>query len=193
MKNGGVSKQLKKLTISAMFTALGVIFNCAGSVIEVLDITCAFISSIFVLLALHEFGSFYPWLIYIATGLLSVIIFPQGVASWVFVAYIGYYPMLKKTCEKLSSPIAWLIKILSLNIALAIAVVILNFVFFGFGSFKTIPEAFYKIFGDPMFGKWFAYLFYASVNFVFVLYDIALTRTIKIYNLKLRDKMKFLR
>jgi hypothetical protein len=121
-----------------------------------------------------------------------VILTPYGMAGWFYIAFFGYYPMVKEKVERLKRPIAWLIKMLTLNAALFLCVVITYLLFFA-QSGGGLVDAFYKIFGDAEFGKIFAAFMVVAVNVVFVVYDIALTMMISTYINKLRHRFKFLR
>ena len=70
------SLQVKYLTVSAMLSALGVVMLGLGAVIEVLDITVAVIASLLVTYAVIEIGGPYPWLIWIVTSIVALLILP---------------------------------------------------------------------------------------------------------------------
>ena len=69
--------ETKKLTLSAVLCALGVVFMALGSVIEVMDLSvCAFASLIVVFVYL-EIGVPYALGVYLATALSSMLIIPS--------------------------------------------------------------------------------------------------------------------
>ena len=70
------SVQVKYLTVSAMLCALSVIILGLGAVIEVLDISVAVIASLFVVYAIIEIGGAYPWLIWIVTSIIALLLLP---------------------------------------------------------------------------------------------------------------------
>ena len=188
----GVSQKTKKLTLSAVLCALGVVLLSIGSLIQTVDLSAAALASFLCIFAVIELGGAYSWSVYAVTGLLSVILTPYGMAGWFYIAFFGYYPIVKEKVERLRKPIAWIIKMLTLNAALFLCVVISYFLFFA-QSGGGLADAFFKIFGDEDLGKIFAIGMVVAVNVVFVIYDIALTLMISTYINKLRYRFKFLR
>ena len=188
----GVSKQTKNLTLCALLAAIGVALIFLGSVIEVLDLSVAAMASFFCIFAVIELGGAYPWLLYAVTSLLSVILMPYTMGGWFYLLFFGYYPILKEKLERLKKPIAWCLKLVILNAALLISVALAYFLFFGQTDGNLI-DAFIYVFGGEGYGEILALGVYVLVNVVFILYDIALTRLITFYFIKLRRRFKFLR
>ena len=188
----GVSHKTKKMTLCALFAAMGVALIFLGSVIEVLDLSVAAFASFFCIFAVIELGGAYPWLLYAVTSLLAVILMPYTMGGWFYLLFFGYYPILKEKLERLKKPIAWGLKLVILNVALLISVALAYFLFFGQTDGNLI-DAFVYIFGGEGFGEIFAFGVYALVNVVFIIYDIALTKLITFYFIKLRHRFKFLR
>ena len=127
----GVSHKTKKTTLAALLAAMGVALIFLGSVIEVLDLSVAALASFFCIFAVIELGGAYPWLLYAVTSLLSVILMPYTMGGWFYLLFFGYYPILKEKLERLKKPIAWCLKLVILNVALLISVVLAYFLFFG--------------------------------------------------------------
>lgn len=185
----GIPQKTKRLTASAVLSAMGVALLLIGSLIETLDLSMAAMASFFCVFAVLEFGGAYPWLIYAVTGILSVIFMPQGMGGWFYILFFGYYPILKDKLQRLKAPIAWTLKILLLNLALILSLVFASFVFYN----GNLYETFMLMFGDEGWGIYAAIGVYVLVNFVFVIYDIALNRLIVFYFVKIRSKFKFLK
>ena len=188
----GVSQKTKKLTLSAVICALGVVLLSIGSLVQTVDLSAAALASFMCIFAVIELGGAYPWAIYVVTGLLSVILTPYGMAGWFYIAFFGYYPMVKEKLERLPKFFSWVLKILVLNVALFLCVLISYFLFFA-SSGGGLMDAFFKIFGDEGFAEIFAVAMVFAVNAVFVIYDIALTSVISMYINRLRHRFKFLR
>lgn len=188
----GVSQKTKKLTLGAVICALGVVLLSIGSLVQTVDLSAAALASIMCIFAVIELGGAYPWAIFVVTGLLSVILTPYGMAGWFYIAFFGYYPMVKEKVERLPKLWAWVLKILVLNIALFLCVVISYFLFFA-STGGGLTDAFVKIFGESDLGEIFAVAMVLAVNVVFVVYDVALTMIISTYINRLRHRFKFLR
>ena len=175
-------KATKKLTVSAMAVALGVAFSALGSVVSVLDLTAATLASLLVAFVYIEVGSPYTWLVWLATSLISFIIFPHSLVWLVYLTLFGIYPILKGYIERTPRPIWWLLKLLYLNamlLLLAFFAEALTGVPF-FGDLDTLPVAL------PI-----AYaIMWAVMNLAFVLYDILIVKMVRFYKIKIRPKIE---
>ena len=170
-----IRRRTKYLTVSAMLVALGVVCMSLGSLVDVLDLTTAVLSSMLCIYAVIEMGGSYPWAIWLATSILSLILLPIKTPAVFYAAFFGFYPILKEKLERRSRPLAWTLKILAYHLSLGVIVVI--FLWFLPGQISEEP---------PFFG---AILYVASL-LVFLLYDVALTRLITFYLIRLRHRFR---
>lgn len=170
-------EKTKRLTVCAMLAALGVVLLYLGSMVEVLDISMAVIVSLFCVFAVIEYGGAAPWLVYSVTGVLSLILLAHKPAPAVmYILFFGYYPILKEKLEKLPVAISWILKELIFHVALAIMLVLGHF--FMAGSEDMNPLLFYV-----------AFILLAEI--AFPLYDLAMSRLITLYLVKLRKRFRF--
>ena len=181
----GISNKTKKLTLGAILAAMGVALLFIGSFIETLDLTMAALASFFCIFAVIELGGAYPWLIFAVTGVLSVVLMPYSLTGWFYLLFFGYYPILKAKLERLSRPISWFLKVLVLNFALIVCVIVAYFLFFGSSGEGNILSAFTLVFGESDAGEAMAIAVYLLANVTFIVYDIALTKLITVYFLKI--------
>ena len=72
-----IRKRTKYLTVCAMLCALSVIILSLGSLIEVLDISVAVFASLLCIYAVIEIGGAYPWLVWLVTSVLALLLLPQ--------------------------------------------------------------------------------------------------------------------
>ena len=172
----GVRKQTKYLTVSAMLCALGVILLSLGSLVEVLDITTAVLASLLCVYAVIEMGGAYPWLIWIVTSILALLLLPQKTPALFYALLAGFYPILKEKIEKLSRPIAWVLKLTVLHLSLGLI---------GLGVWVFFPSVL-----DMGGTKWMLVALYLASILCFVLYDVALSRMITFYLFKLRNRFR---
>lgn len=182
---GGVNKNLKKLTMGALLSAIGVALLSIGGIIQTVDLSAAALASFICIFAVIEMNGAYAWMIYAVTGILAAIIMPHNMGAWFYILFFGYYPMLKEKIEKLRKPLAWTLKMLLLNIALVIGLVCIGFFMYGgqkgfFDLINTIMET--------NFGTAATIGVIVLVEATFVIYDIALTRLISYYIFKLRHR-----
>ena len=178
-RNTNTKQSIKQLTVCSMLVALGVIFLGIGSLLEVLDISMAVIASLCVIIAVIEYGKSAPWLVYAATSVLSFILLMYNPLPAIFFSLsFGFYPILKEKLERKPKVISWLLKEIIFNVCLAIIMVIYLLIFYQ-GTSLSIPF------------PWLIVLAILLCEGVFILYDIALTRMITFYVIKLRHRFKF--
>lgn len=187
----GISQRTKKLTLGAMLSAIGAVVLLLGSLFQVIDLSMAAIASLVCIIAVIELGTGWAWGIYAVVGLISVLLRPASFAPWVYVAFLGYYPIIKEKVEKLPRAISWLLKVVCFNVSL-IACMLVGFKFLMAGSSTDLFEFFNNIMGFAGAGQTVAIGVYVFINAVFVIYDIALTRLISFYIFRLRHKLRFL-
>ena len=167
----------KKLTTCALLSALGVILLYIGSLIEAVDISMAVFASLLGVIAVIEYGRGAAWSVFLATAVLGCILAPPwgGFGGTLYyVAFFGFYPILKESFEKMSKVKCWICKEAVFNVCLAVMIAVLKMLLF---SKVTIPTAMYVI-------------VVVLCEIVFILYDIALTRLITFYIYRLRDRLK---
>ncbi len=171
--NESNAQRTKRLAVCAMLSALGVVILGIGSLISVMDISMAVIASLFCIFAVIEYGGAAPWLVFLVTGVLSLLL-PQKAPAAMYLLFFGYYPILKEKLEKHSKTVAWILKEVIFQIALAGMLLLYHFVFMATG---TIP--------------WSMYLILAVIaEIVFPIYDFALTRLITLYIYRLRKRFR---
>lgn len=170
-------QQTRKLVVSAMLCALGVIILMLGSLIEVLDLSVSVIASLLCIWAVIEIGGMYPWMIWIVTSVLAILLLPQKTPALFYALFAGFYPMVKEKLEKRFRPaIAFPIKLGVFHISLLLM----------YGVFKLfIPAAL-----EGLVMGWFLLALYVGAVAVFIIYDYALTRLISGYLFRLRKYFK---
>ena len=187
----GISKRTKKLTLGAMLAAIGAALLLIGSLFQVIDLSMAAIASFVCVIAVIELGTGWAWMIYGVVGVISVLLRPTSFAPWVYVVFLGYYPIIKERIERLKKPLAWTLKMISFNVSLIACCTVAYFLLTAEKP-ENVFDFFNTLLGVPTAGTAVAIGLYVFVNFVFVIYDIALTRLISTYLFRLRDKFKFL-
>ena len=170
-----MNKKTKSIALAAVMAALCVIILLLGSVLTVLDLSCAAAASLLVILCVIELDGYYPWLVWGVVSLISLLLLPDKFGALVFFAFAGHYPILKQHIERIPGALQWVIKILLFNMLLT-----------------AILAASRFILGIPEEELGFSFMVYGICNLTFVLYDIALTRLISLYIFKLRKRFKFI-
>ena len=167
-------KSTKKITLCALLSALGVVILYIGGLIEVLDISMAVIASFTCVVAVIELGGSAPWFVWGATSVLSLIIIPQKLSALMYLVFFGFYPIIKEKLERIKNiPLLWLIKVVIFNAAIFAVTAISKWFF-------MIEESIFV----------FEIIFFALANLTLILYDIAMTRVISFYIIRLRKRLR---
>ena len=159
-----------------MLSALGVVVLYLGAIVEVLDLSLAALAPVLVIYVAIELGGSWPWLVYLVTGLLSLLLLPQKFGAAVYLLFTGFYPMVKKWAEqRLPRLLSLLVKLGVFTVSLLVA--------WGVLRVLALPLDF----GLPI-----PYVAAFAVV-TFLLYDFVLTRFISIYVYRWRHKLRFRR
>ncbi len=168
-------KKTKKLTLSAMMVALGVIFLIIGANVEVLDLAMGAVASIIMIFVHIELGSPYTWLVWLATSVLALLLGTANLLSglW-YLLLFGIWPILKAYIERLPR-VVWLIpKLLYANAAF-FAVIGLWVLIFGASPFAI----------DAL---WLKITALIVGNVAFIVYDLFVTAVARVYLLKYQKR-----
>ncbi len=168
-------RPVKKITISAMATALGSALMAIGAVWELVDMALAALASFLVVIILIEVGSPYPWLVWITTSLITFLFFP-GSTVWLMYFVFGVFPILKYYIEKLKRLFWFPLKLIYVNACIIGLMYAMDFIF-GLPLFET----------DLLILK---IALYAVLNVAFFAYDRLLTLLVRLYNEKYRHRFR---
>ena len=170
-------RETRHLATAAVLAALATVLLGVGALFDVLDISMAFLASLTVTFAVIELGGYYPYLVYLATSVLAFLLLPNKSPALFFAAFTGYYPILKYLFESyFARPVAWLFKFFSFAVAVLAA---------GFLAVRVL--SLFEWVWNPL----FLLLIPLSLLFFF-LYDVALTRLITVYLVRLARYFRFL-
>ena len=177
MARNNTRLQVQSLTVSAMLCALGVVILALGALIEVIDLSVGVIASLLCIFAVIELKGAYPWMIWLVTSIVGYLLLPLKTPVIFYALFFGFYPIIKEKAEKLSSPLSWVVKLITLHVSLLVILLTL-WLFF--------PELL-----SGMGQLLFLVGMYVASLVVFVLYDVALTRIITFYFIRLRHRFRF--
>lgn len=161
------------LALSAMFTALGVAILYLGCFIEVMELTVAAVASLLILLSVIEMGKGKATLIWLATSILAFLLLPTKFIALEYAFFIGSYPLVKAIAERYSRLPSWIIKIVFVNLALGLLILLGHYVF-----------------GYPIESMWMLVATFLLATFTGVILDIALTRLVTLYLERLRRTLR---
>ena len=169
-------KKNNKITFSAMMAALSCTFMFL-SYFPYLTYAIPGIAGMFIMAIVIEINC--KWAIggFLASAFF-VLLFAEIESAFMFVGFLGYYPIVKAAVERLRKPIIeWIIKIVCFNVAVLIVYLLLSKI----TGFST--EEFGKF---AEYGLW---ILLAAGNVVFVVYDIAVSRVAMMYMGVIRPKL----
>lgn len=159
-----------KVALGGVATALSMVLMLIAGVTSTLVYAIPMFVGMLLIVLVIETGKGLATAVYIAVSILSLLILGNKEAAIMYVAFFGYYPILKGIIERYSKTVlSWIIKYMVFNIAMV-------------GAYFIITKIFMISFEDiASFGKWALPLLLFAGNVVFAMYDVLLTRLITIY------------
>jgi len=171
---------VKKLSVASLLTALSVVSLFVASVWPV-RIAMTALASVLTAVIVMECNHKYAWLSYLAVSIIAFLMIPKKSVVYVYIAFLGYYPIIKLYIERLDRLLhEWIIKILFFSGMQVLA-------YFGLVTF--FMSAINSGITDLIFKN--LALVVATLEVLFVVYDLALSYFIGFYNTRLRGYFKF--
>ncbi|MDW7658748.1 MAG: hypothetical protein SCM11_16390 [Bacillota bacterium] len=168
---GGRSRS-REIAYGGMTGALILLALTASAWLPTADLALLSITSLALAIAVIETGRRSAWIIYAATGLISLA-WPGLAFSWPFLIFFGPYPLLRASLDSRFTPtIAWLTRILTGLTLTGLAI--------GFFGLSVVRE------NSERFGIWLWGLLPVGSVLVISLYDLALGMMIHFYGKHLR-------
>ncbi len=168
------SQRVKYLTVAAMLSALGVVLLWLGSFLDVLDLSTAALASLLCVYAVIELGGAYPWMIWLCTSLLALLLLPQKSPAIFYALFAGFYPIVKEKAEKLPRVCGYVVKLVVFHLSLGVIVLAIKLFLPGLIEGQWAP--------------WMPIALYVLALITFLLFDYALTKLITLYIYRFRGK-----
>ena len=156
-----------------MLIAVGVVAIVLGSLLDVLDLCTAAFTALLCVVVMIEYGKLYPWGVYLATALLSLMLAPQKGAAMVYAAF-GYYPILKAYIERLPRVAE---KVVKGALFLTLELILITLTDLITGADELMPWYYYAV----LYVMGFATLW---------LYDVLISRLVSRYLAQWRERVK---
>lgn len=167
-----------RLTVGAMAAALAVLFMYASSIVPSGKLVLCFLASVVIWIPLNERGGLPSAILcYIAAGLLTLLLVPNRLYALAYALFFGPYAFVKLGVDSLVKDriIAFILKLIIMN-ALAAAVIWLGGLIVKQDLFTLLPEY-------PL------YLIIPALEIAFILYELAFTFCIGVFDSRLRDAL----
>ena len=161
----------KRMAVCAMLCSLGVVILYGGALLDVFELCVVAIASFLIVPVVIEYGRAYPWIVYLTTTVLSLVLLPQKMPGAVYLIF-GFYPIVKAYAEQLPRAICYLIKQLIFILA----------------EILLIAASHFLIGAEDM-PLWYNALLFVMGFVTLNLFDIALSRLITVYIKKYRQRI----
>ena len=168
-------KQTSKTALGGIVSALSITLMMMTAVIPFMTYALPLAAGALLILMVIEINKRWALVVYAAVSLLSIFVVPDKEAAVFYVAFFGYYPIIKSALEKhLNIVIEWVVKFIIFNASTVAGYFFTTYVL-GI-PFDEIGE----------FGRYGMLIMLALANAVFIAYDVMLTRFITLYLKKFR-------
>ncbi len=164
-------KQLSfKVALGGVTAAVSLLLMILSGVIISLEYAIPMMTGALLMMLVVEFGKGFAFLIYIAVGIISLLILGNKEPAVMYLMFFGYYPIIKSILEKkFNGLLCWIFKYLIFNAAMI-------------SSYFVVTKIFMISFDDfKEFGRFALLVFLLAGNVLFLMYDILLTRLVSIY------------
>lgn len=169
-----------RIALGGLLSALAAVVLFLGSVVPVAVFTAPAAAALAVLYFSVEYSKRFALLVYVVISSLTLLFAPDKEPAFLFALLLGYYPVLKGVFESLKSrAVSLLLKFVLFNSAVLLTYWLLINLFFS--------QALLNEFSG--YTPYMIVLLLALGNIAFFLYDIALTRLISLYVLRIRPKL----
>lgn len=131
-------------------------------------------AGMFLICVVIELGYSWAFIVYAMVSALSLLFLTDKEAALYYVAFLGFYPILKGFIEKLRKKAPqYVLKYLMFNICMVLAFYLSIYIF-------SIPKESFNLFGIYL-----PWVFLLLGNVVFIIYDYCISKVVTIYLLKI--------
>ena len=171
----------KKFTVASIMTALALVCLFGSAYLPTGRIALLAITSMCTLVTVSQCGTRYGWMQYTATSILALLLIPFKFQVLLFIAFLGYYPMVKLYIEKIEKlSLEWIVKVLFFTTLLIIAYFVVKYILAQNISFGAVFDII------------MTHLLLVTVvaEVVFVIYDYLLSFFAKFYNENIKNRIR---
>ncbi len=165
-----------KVALCAVVSALAIALMIISRVFTIADYSITALCGLLMGVIVIECGAKWALVSYVATALLAVMLAP-GECSILFVAFFGFYPVVKIVFDRMRLALGWILKLALFN-----AVVVSLFYLV---DLLAVPLMDIKFLSPVM----SIIILLVLSNIVFVLYDILFGRLMTLYMIKIHSKI----
>jgi len=168
------SKTVRRLTVCAALSALGVVFLYIAAVMPTSRLGISAIAGLMPGVAVLVYGRVSGWTVYGITAVLALLLVPMRSVSVLYLLFLGHWPMVKSLLEKIPQGwLSFLAKLAVFNILLTVTIFLFSTLFFDLS------------------GKEYAtWLIYIIGNIAFIAYDFAFSLLVAGFGKRIREMLK---
>ncbi len=171
----------KKISTAAIMTALTLVCLFGSAYIPTGRIALMALSSMCVLVTVCECSVHFAWLQFAATSVLALLLIPAKGQVFLYIAILGYYPILKLHIENLDNlKVEWIIKMIYFNALLIVSYFILRYIILRYISLGAIIDF---VLANTV-------IVVIVSEAVFVMYDYLLSFFAKYYNDVIKKRIR---
>ena len=170
-------KRTGKITLCGMMAALAATFMLT-SLFPYLTYAIPAVAGLFIMIAVIEINNKWGLAAYIVSAILVLILPADNEAKLLYIAFFGYYPIIKALLEsKCNRVVEFILKFAILNIALVLS----------YGVLSTVLGIDVGDMGE--FGKYTGVILLVAANVIFPIYDLAVSRMAQFYLMRLHSSV----
>jgi len=165
---------VRSLTRASLSSAAGVAILYLGSLLPSARLAVLCLSTLGVVFVATTCPTPWAWGCYLVTGAAALLLLPEKMPAVVYLAFFGYYPLLKLRLERVGNPwFRWVLKLAAFNLAVGALYLVYRAAFSGLVRAEL-----------PLWVLW------PAGNAAFAAYDFALGQLILYYLRNLAGRIK---
>ena len=172
-------KQSSKVAIGGIVAALSLVMMISVAIVPFLTYALPAEAGTFIAFIVYEIDKKWAFGVYTAVAVLGMFLVPDKEVAVMYLAFFGYYPVLKSFLEsKMRRLPGWIIKILSFNVTMSVSY---------FLMIKLMGLTLDEL---DKYGLWAVPMLLGAGTLAFILYDNALSKILLLYELRWRKYFK---
>lgn len=172
-------KQSSKCAVGGIVAALSLVLMISVAIIPFMTYALPALAGAFIVFVVIEIDKKWAAGVYAAVAILGIFLVPEKEVAVLYLAFFGYYPILKAVIEsKTGTVVGWILKILTFEITMIVSYWLM-IKFMG----VTIDEM-------DEFGVWAIPMLLGLGTFAFIMYDIAVSKLVILYLKRWRKYFK---
>ena len=172
-------KQSSKCAIGGIVAAVSLVLMISVAIIPFLTYALPAVAGLFIVFVVIEIDKKWAFGVYCTVAILGMLLVPDKEVAVMYLAFFGYYPILKALIEaKLPTAIGWILKVLTFVVTMVISYYLMIKL-----MGVTIDET-------EEFGMMAYPILLGTGTVAFIMYDIALTGMLSVYLMKWQKHFK---